>query len=423
MTDNTVERPALNTSTIGLYRNQSVSYKQSYTGGVPHIGTPLSGWLVAAACLAMLSALSLFLIFAKYTHKEKVHGQLAPASGVFEIASNDEGIITQILVDDGARVVQGQLLAVVEKGKTGADLITSTANDISNYALQISNIQKTIKNISAKHAKKLDQHAVYVALIKSKQHHVQEQIKLNNLLLSKQKILVQHMSELEAISAVSNIEAQAQMDKLSNLKTLNEQLKNEQLTLDQELANENQQYTQFTLDSDILKNSHEKDILQITRRMRSATIDNAYSITAPNDGKILAVKVYEGQRVNKLQSLLSFTSGDSPLVAQITIPDRALPFLKLNDRVSIKYNPFPYQKFGQFGGSIKSISNIPIDAGMPSTTSPNAQVFYKATVTLDQQNLMVNDGLSPLKAGYTLEAEIITESRSLLEWMIAPFIN
>lgn len=415
MNDQAVDHTTLTPTSTGLYRHQSVLHKQSYTYGTPHLAPPLSGWVVCTICVLILISLSLFLFFAQYTHKERVLGELKPASGIIEISSADDGIVKHIYVDDGAYVLQGQILAIVQKDKTGADLVTTSSNDKASYLLQIKNLQKTISNISKQLAEKRQEHLKSVDIINKKQKHMQTKLGLNKQLLSKQQFLVKQMAELEAISAVSNLEVQAQTEKLTNLRVNNEQLENEYLTLNQSLVSTNQQYTQFSLDSDIKKNALEKDILQLTRFIKSTDIDSAFTIIAPKDGQILAVNALEGQLVSKNQSLLSFTIRDQPLVAQLSVPDRAVPFLKLNDDVSLRYNPFPYQKFGQYQGKIKSISSIPINLASRSASDLTHQTFYQVTLTLDQQNLMINNSLRPLKPGYTLEAEIITESHSLLE--------
>ncbi|CRM12366.1 HlyD family secretion protein [Pseudomonas sp. 25 E 4] len=416
-TEQTVDQTKTNSTNTALFRHQSVLHKQSYTYGTPDLAPPLSGWVVCAVCILMLISLSFFLFFAKYTHRERVSGELTPASGIIEISSPDDGIVKQIYVDDGAYVLQGQTLAVVQKDKKGADLVTTSSNDNTSFNLQIKNLQKSINNIDMQLEEKHKEKSSHINLINAKKHHVQIELRLNKQLLSKQQILVQHMAELESISAVSNLEAQAQIEKLTTFRANSEKLENEYLTLNQDLININQQYTQLSIDSDIKKNSLEKDILKLKRLLKNSDINSTFTITAPKNGRILALKTLEGQFASKNQPLLLFTTRDQTLVAELFVPDRTIPFIKLNDKVNLKYNSFPYQKFGQYHGKIKSISSIPIIPIPRHSSSSTDQTFYKVTLTLDQQNLVINNSAIPLKPGYTLEAEIMTESHSLLDWI------
>lgn len=41
------------------------------------------------------------------------------------------------------------------------------------------------------------------------------------------------------------------------------------------------------------------------------------------------------------------------------MPNSAISFIKQDDEVNIRYEAFPFEKFGQFKGKIRTISTLP----------------------------------------------------------------
>ena len=77
------------------------------------------------------------------------------------------------------------------------------------------------------------------------------------------------------------------------------------------------------------------------------------------------------------------------------VPNDSVPYISVNDKLNIRYEAYPYQKFGQFSGKIMSISKVPASNQEMSTysSSPlsqntiNYQAYYKVMVSLDKQQM------------------------------------
>lgn len=70
-------------------------------------------------------------------------------------------------------------------------------------------------------------------------------------------------------------------------------------------------------------------------------------ITAPGDGIATAVLADIGQTVDLSRPLLSSMPTDSVLLAELYVPSKAVGFIKPGDAVLVRYQAYPYQKFGQ----------------------------------------------------------------------------
>jgi len=97
--------------------------------------------------------------------------------------------------------------------------------------------------------------------------------------------------------------------------------------------------------------------------------------------------------------------------------------------VRLRYQAYPYQKFGQASGRVQSVSRTAMPAGEiftmgnVSPNSQNSEPFYRITVTLDRQSMTAYGQQQPLQAGMLLDADIMLERRRLYEWVLEPLLS
>jgi membrane fusion protein len=100
-------------------------------------------------------------------------------------------------------------------------------------------------------------------------------------------------------------------------------------------------------------------------------------------------------------------------------------------RVLLRYQAYPYQRFGHYEGVVVSVSRaalspseLPVQlAGLTSLTgfgSGAAEPIYRVTVALASQSVMAYGAQVPLQPGMTLEADVALERRRLFEWVLDP---
>lgn len=143
---------------------------------------------------------------------------------------------------------------------------------------------------------------------------------------------------------------------------------------------------------------------------------------APRDGVVSTVLLKQGQMVSAGQPLLSILPSGSSLQAQLLVPSRAIGFIEPGNEVILRYRAFPYQKFGQQYGRVEDISRSalsPADiTALIGQKSP--EPLYRVLVRLDTQDVLAYGRPEPVKPGMTLDADILMERRSLLEWVFEP---
>ena len=104
-------------------------------------------------------------------------------------------------------------------------------------------------------------------------------------------------------------------------------------------------------------------------------------------------------------------------VLKIEIAEHDRAFVREGQPVQIKFNAFPYQRYGLVQGTLQFIS----PATRPSLQSK--QPVYEGRVTLARDHYKVGETRYPLRYGMTATAEIVVRERRLIDLALDPFRN
>ncbi|WP_045107271.1 HlyD family secretion protein [Legionella hackeliae] len=149
----------------------------------------------------------------------------------------------------------------------------------------------------------------------------------------------------------------------------------------------------------------------------------SFLVRSPIEGVVSSVLYKEGQYINSSKYLLTIIPANSEFTAELFIPAKKAGFLNKNTQVLIRYDAYPYQRFGTYQATIKEISqNIttddeeekPIRIGEP---------YYKVVAILDRQNVMVYGEQKRIQHGMTLSAVVVGSKRKLWQWILDPLYS
>jgi hemolysin D len=155
-------------------------------------------------------------------------------------------------------------------------------------------------------------------------------------------------------------------------------------------------------------------------RIRFENIDkeNFLRIVAPVDGVITEVtSTQPGDKIQANAPLGGIAPRNARPILKIEIPENDRGFLREGLPVQMKFNAFPYQRYGLLRGTLQYIS----PATKPSLA--NKQPVYEGRVTLEQLEVKVGETGYPLRYGMTAVAEIVVRERRLIDLALDPFRN
>jgi membrane fusion protein len=107
----------------------------------------------------------------------------------------------------------------------------------------------------------------------------------------------------------------------------------------------------------------EREISALDQQITEYESRRTLVITAPADGVVTAILAGRGQSVAAGAPLLSILPEGAVLQAQLLVPGRAVGFLAAGQPVALRYQAFPFQRFGNSHGVVKEIARSLIAPG------------------------------------------------------------
>jgi len=119
----------------------------------------------------------------------------------------------------------------------------------------------------------------------------------------------------------------------------------------------------------------------------------------------------------------------APMQAELLAPSSAVGFIHKGGRVLLRYSAFPYQKFGEYWGTVVSVSRAALNAeevkNLLGGAPPSKQngPFYRVVVEPDTQIVNIYGEELTLPAGMQAHAYALLERRQLYEWVLEPLYD
>ena len=147
------------------------------------------------------------------------------------------------------------------------------------------------------------------------------------------------------------------------------------------------------------------------------------TLTAPADAVVLDLAQRSiGSVVREAEPIVTLVPLSVPLEAEVSIGAGDIGRAKTNAPVRIKFDAFPFQKFGTGTGSIKTISSDAYPAAGKDGTNTSAPPVFHARVALADTKLRGLEQVQ-LLPGMTVEAEIKVGQRKVISYFLYPLLR
>lgn len=406
-----------------LFRKEVLEHRKDRLYGEVILLQPLSITLLVGVVVLVCLLIVAILGWGTYARKETVRGYVIPDKGIVKTYAPQPGTIAKIHVHEGDAVKEGQPLITLL-----SERMLQGGTDIDTLLLQE---------------------------LQSAQQHLQDQIEGEKSLLASETTRLQtQLAGLHKELGQIEQSLKAQQDRLQILETriasAKKLLQNKHISeqdyqkVHEELLVQKQQYqellrTKVNRQNMLSQTESELEQLPIRTQARIHSIENSISeskqrftevegrrtveIRSPVGGTVTALQVREGQWQATNTPLLAILPKDAKMQVELFVPSRAIGFITPNQIVRIRYDAFPYQRFGIYEGVVSVISkHVMLPSELPVPLELKEPV-YRLIIDLKQQHVMAYGKAFPLQAGMALEADIILEKQRLFEWIFDPIIS
>jgi membrane fusion protein len=149
-------------------------------------------------------------------------------------------------------------------------------------------------------------------------------------------------------------------------------------------------------------------------------------ISAPQAGVVTFSNLVAGRMLQPGDvALVIATSDGGPLRAALRIASRRRGFVQVGQTVRLKFDAFPYTRFGTYEARIDSVSGTTVatPAAGADADPQKPQGDYMAWATLRGNTFDVERQHFEILPGMRATASIVVERRTIAEWVLAPFFR
>lgn len=145
-------------------------------------------------------------------------------------------------------------------------------------------------------------------------------------------------------------------------------------------------------------------------------------LKATQDGVIKELATHTtGTVVQPGTVLATLVPKDEILRAEVWVSNEDIGFVRRGQPVKLKFEAFPFQKYGMADGVVAHVGAAAADADAgPGERGGKPPLVYKALVTLDSMRLEAPGERLGLAPGMRTAAEIRLGTRSVLEYLLSP---
>ncbi|MGE4350511.1 MAG: HlyD family efflux transporter periplasmic adaptor subunit, partial [Candidatus Berkiella sp.] len=223
-------------------------------------------------------------------------------------------------------------------------------------------------------------------------------------------------------NSMSQVEYQKHLEEMLVQKQQLQELERAKVNKENALIQAKVEILQLPIRVESRINEIEDVISELNQRMAEVQGRKVYEIRAPIGGKVTALQAREGQWQSNIP-LLAIFPNDAKMQVELFVPTRAIGFIDENQTVRIRFDAFPYQRFGIFEGKVAMVSKhvlLPSELPVPLELK---EPVYRVTVELDAQFVTAYGKELPLQAGMALEADIILDRQTLFDWILDPLFS
>lgn len=376
--------------------------------GISQLRTfPLVGLFSALLLLTVA-----FLALTPYQRRVAIAGEVVPVGGLSGVTVPRDGYISAVFVKDGQQLNAGSPILAISVdtrlaggaelgGKIERALEDKGAAYLDAERAQAAERQEAVADIEIRGRALLDQ----IALSEQALLIAKERLKAAEDRVSKSEPSFRK-------GYVSGFQFEQYKDAINSGKiSVNE--------VEQKLSQENRDFQQLPVEKRRLasKAAQDKSSAAAARADLVSAIAQAAGqrtvvLVAERPGKVTALTAKIGAPVKSGATLAVLLPVGSELRAEVWVSSKAIAFVQPGDKVSLTFDAYPRETFGTVSGVVEEVAQAP-NGGTPDRAS-----LYPVSIKLNSQALEAQGRRWRFVPGMKVEARIMLEQRTLLQWLL-----
>jgi hemolysin D len=431
--------------------------------------SPLKRW-VAATLIALVVALVVWATLGKVSIVATAPGKFIPDGRLKEVQPLESSIVRAIDVSEGQRVRKGQLLVELDPTLSAAELQANAQkygfNRLEQARLisQLADRKPDFAGLDEPRAQVLLEKRIRAAQERdyaAKLAEAKASIEEKSAALAAAQASLEKYQKLTALAAQQESSARplvpiGAISRIDYLKLEEDLVQDRQdFAAEQETVQQDEAaLTEAQGALDQVKRDQAKDLYhELAERVadepalkgdydKSRKLYALEWLRSPVDGIVQSVNVTTvGQVVTPAQSLVTIVPDGTPLIVEATVSNNDIGYIKVGQQVQVKVDTFPFEQYGTLPGTLVWISadaedqsaisrDIDTRTGAIGESPPqteehdaHAGFVYRVHIRTVRAQFIVNGQPRSVEPGMTVQADILTGRRRVIEFFLSPLVK
>ncbi|WP_420993016.1 HlyD family type I secretion periplasmic adaptor subunit [Cupriavidus sp. 30B13] len=384
-------------------------------------GSPTLRW-TGRILMAMVAFGVLWSIFGQVDIIVNATGKIIPSARTKTIGSVDVASVRTLYVTEGQEVRAGDVLIELDSSSSDAER-DKAADAVVQAKLQVARSLAMIGALDRHGAPRLDEVEGATAA-----QWQSARLQLDGQYRDFHARLRRIDGEISRYAAALPLAAQRAEDFKALLpdRTVSHHawLEKEQARLDLEGQLVDARNQRAALIAQIRKEAHEA-MAEANRTMSAGAQDKRRAgehskllrLTAPVDGTVQQLTVHTvGGVVPAAQPLMQIVPRETVIEVEAFLENKDVGFVHVDQDAQVKIDAFDYTKYGTVAAKVRHVSHDAIQ-------DDERRLIYAARIALDRSGILVAGKTLPLSAGMSVNVEIKTGTRRVIEYVLSPLIR
>lgn len=412
-----------------LFRQQAIDHVTVRQYGTVILTRPVSHVALTGVFVTLAALLMAFFAFFETTRKAPIHGMLVPTAGVIRVFSSQAGVIKEVRIREGQVVREGDILFIVSSERSNSESRSTEAQiadllaqrrDSFHTELQQAKVQSEFRSAALQQRAQALQDEIDRL---ERQAVIQQQ----RIVLAEQTVA--RFAQLKETSYISAAQLQEREAELLDQRQRLLEIDRIRSATRRDLAHTRAEAQDIAMQALREANALQRNASTLEQDLTENEARREVAVRARQDGTITVINANLGQTVGTANSLASILPEGSMLEAEMYVPSRAVGFIKPGMTALLRYQAFPYQKFGQHPARVREVATTSVrreELAAAAADLPGAgqsEPVYRIRLELDQQAVRAYGKQMPLRSGMLVDASVLLERRKLYEWVLEPLFS
>jgi membrane fusion protein len=406
-----------------LFRQEAIDAQREKYLGEATIARPVPFWvftLLAAGTALLVIAVALW---GQYTRRERVEGYLALDRGAARVLIPDAGRVIELLVKEGDEVKSGDAMARISLDRmtgSGASTSDAVAAEMQNRRAMLEKDQERAREMGSQQVEQLRRR---IKDLENELAQIDREMKLQQTRVGSAKEQAARYKSLAGEKFVSDVVSKQKQDEVTDQEIKLQALRRQRSVVERDLGAAKLDEPGIALRTQAQVEQSARQISELQEGMAQAEAKRETVIRAPVTGIVTNIAVNQGQSIAADASFATVLPKGSGLHVELLVPTRAIGFVAKGQDVVLRYDAFPYERFGQYRGTISDIGRNVWTPGERIGTLTAKEPVYRVDVNLERQMVSALGQDFTLRPGMLVNADLLLERRTLLEWIFEPVLQ